>query len=153
MDRFRTDDAEVFWAAFDCCSVLYPTASLSVCFSFALEAISLLAISLQDKESTMDILTPAMKAYGRTLRAINHAWEIRDQRTIDHTFMAIELVCLFETLSEAESSLRRAEQHLRGMMSMISMRGSRQFVSKTGRRLFLAAIFLWVSTIVRAVHS
>ena len=77
MEQFRTDDAEVFWTAFDCTSVLYPTASSSVCFSFALEAISLLAMSLLDKDSTADILRPGMQAYGRALRAINRALEAK----------------------------------------------------------------------------
>ena len=152
MEQFRTDDAEVFWAAFDCTSVLYPTASSSVCFSFALEAISLLAMSLLDKDSTVNLVRPAMKAYGRSLRAINRALESQDQRTIDHTFMAIELVCLFETISESQSSLGRAELHLRGMMSMLAVRGREQFVTKTGRRLFLAAVFLWVSPTILIVH-
>jgi hypothetical protein len=152
MDQFQTDDAEVFWVAFDCCSVLYPTASSSVCFSFALEAMSLLAMSLLDKDSTADLVRPAMKAYGRALRAINRALEMHDQRTIDHTFMAIELVCLFEAVSEVESSLRRAEKHLRGMMSVLTIRGPEQFATKTGRRLFLAAVFLWVSTSILTIH-
>ena len=144
MEQFQTDDAEVFWTAFDCTSVLYPTASSSVCFSFALEAISLLAMSLLDKDSTADILRPAIQAYGRALRAINRALKAQDQRTLDHTFMAIELVCLFECLCEVESSWGRVELHLRGMMSMLAARGRKQFATKTGRRLFLSAVFLWV---------
>ena len=39
--QFRTEDAETFWAAFDCCSVFYPTVSSSICFSLASEAIEL----------------------------------------------------------------------------------------------------------------
>jgi hypothetical protein len=105
-----------------------------------------------DKDSTADIIRPAMKAYGRALRAISHALDMQDQRTIDHTFVTIELINLFEFLSEVESSLIRAKQHLRDMLAILSMRGFKQFASKTGRALFLAAIFLWVSTVIQIVH-
>src|SRR5271156_4564098 len=76
--------------------------------------------------------------------AINRALEIQDQRTIDHTFMAIEFVCWFETISEFESCLTRAAIHMVGMMTILSMRGPEQFATEMGRRLFLSAVFLWV---------
>lgn len=64
-------------------------------------------------------LTAAVKAYGRALRAINRTLDMQNQRTIDHTFMAIELFYFFESLSDTESSLRRSDHHLRGMISII----------------------------------
>jgi hypothetical protein len=84
------------WSGFDCAVLLYPTASISLAFSNALEAISLLTVSLSDRRDVLDIKRSAVKSYGRALHAINSALRVPEQLTIDHTLGAIELICLFE---------------------------------------------------------
>lgn len=55
---------------------------------------------------------------------------------------AIELVCLFETLTKFGDSVGRAQKHLLGLISMLSARGDDQFTSPIGRRLFLTSFLL-----------
>jgi hypothetical protein len=95
---------ESSWTGFDCAAVLYPTASMSLAFSNALEAISLLTVSLSDTRHVLDIKQSAVQSYGRALRAINSALCAPKQLAIDHTLGAIELICLFEVLHQFHQS-------------------------------------------------
>ena len=143
---------DLFWTAFDCLSTLYPANSASECFLSAVEAVSLMNLSVTDTGSNKDITTTAMTSYGRALKAINLALEDPKQRLNDYTFMAIELICLFETISKFEDSVGRAQKHLQGLISMLSARGDYQFNTPTGRRLFLTSFLLWNTGAV-AMHK
>lgn len=159
MSQWSSPDPELFWASFDGAALLYPTAHLSICYTSALEAVSLMTMSCGDKEHNTDLRRPAMKAYGRSLALINKALEDSAQRTIDHTFMAIELIILFEllesglhsefvgprygTLGDFNHKVDRVLAHLRGIMAVVSIRGREQFSNSLGRRLFLTACVIW----------
>ena len=159
MSQWSSPDPDLFWASFDGAALLYPTAHLSTCYISALEAVSLMTMSCGDKDHNTDLRRPAMKAYGRSLAMINKALEDPTQRTIDHTFMAIELIILFEllesglhsefvgprygTIGEFNLKVDRVLAHLRGIMAVVSIRGREQFSDSLGRRLFLTACVVW----------
>lgn len=159
MSQWAAPDPDLFWASFDGAALLYPTAHLSTCYISALEAVALMTMSCHDKETHMDLRRPAMKAYGRSLGLINKTLEDPSQRTIDHTFMAIELIILFEllesglhsefigprygSLGEFNHKVDRVLAHLRGIMAVVSIRGREQFSESLGRRLFLTACVIW----------
>ena len=159
MSQWSYPDPDLFWASFDGAALLYPTAHLSTCYMSALEAVSLMTLSCGDKDHNTDLRRPAMRAYGRALATINKALEDPEQRRIDHTFMAIELIILFELLEsglhsefvgprygssgEFNHKVDRVLAHLRGIMAVVSIRGQEQFSDSLGRRLFLTACVIW----------
>ena len=159
MSQWAAPDHDLFWANFDGAALLYPTAHLSTCYVSALEAVALMTMSYHDKETQTDPRRPAMNGIWRSLGLINKTLEDPTQRTIDHTFMAVELINLFEllesglhsefigprhrTLGEFNHKVDRVLACLRGIMPVVSIRGREQFSESLGRRIFLTTCVIW----------
>ena len=145
LHQWSIPDLDVFWGALDSVPELYKTAPAKGCFRIGLEALALLTMALPRDSQKYDIRKSAMRMYGAALKSVNIALGDLDQRVTDHTFMAVIFICIFETLTQVPDAATRAAVHLRGLMTMVDLRGPGQFSTATGRRLFLVADFLWVS--------
>ena len=144
ISQWSIPDPDVFWGALDNVPEMYKTAPPKSCFRAGMEAVALLTMALPRDSQKYDVRKSAMRLYGAALMAVNEALGDPEQRISDHTFMAVIFICIFEALTKVDDTSRTVV-HMRGLMTMVDLRGPRQFNTPIGRRLFLMADFLWVS--------
>lgn len=136
-----TSTEDIFWSSFDCISDLYALARPESCLATAIDALAL--IDFMKSHGVRPEATPVLmlEAYGRALRAISDAMNDPVLRLHDETFLAVELICLFEAMS-GEQPRQRVEAHHRGVAYILSARGNPQFGTVCGRKLFATSFLL-----------
>ncbi|KAM3416371.1 hypothetical protein BST61_g7971 [Cercospora zeina] len=84
------------------------------------------------------ILEPeAQNRYVSAIQKINTALQDTHGRTLDSTLLAITILGIFECVSGFQRNLDSWREHVNGAASLLQLRGSDQFRTQTGCRLFL----------------
>ena len=79
----------------------------------------------------------AQKRYVAAIQKINTALQDPQGRTQDSTLLAITILGVFECVSGFQRNLDSWREHVNGAASLLQLRGSEQFKTQTGCRLFL----------------
>lgn len=79
----------------------------------------------------------AQKQYVDAIRKTNNALQNSIERTRDSTLVAITILGIFENVSGFQRNLDSWREHVNGAASLLQLRGSKQFSTQTGCRLFL----------------
>ncbi|CAK1364840.1 unnamed protein product [Cercospora beticola] len=79
----------------------------------------------------------AQKRYVSAIQKINTALQDPQGRTQDSTLLAITILGVFECVSGFQRNLDSWREHVNGAASLLQLRGSEQFKTQTGCRLFL----------------
>lgn len=79
----------------------------------------------------------AQEQYVNAIRKTNDALQNPIDRTRDSTLLAITILGIFESVSGLQRNLDSWREHVNGAASLLQLRGSEQFRTSTGCRLFL----------------
>jgi hypothetical protein len=101
LTQWSVPDSDVFWGAFNKSVGLYPDSAPNSCFRIALEALSLLTLSLPQDSHKYDVHRSAMRSYGAALKSVNKTLDDPEQRINDHTFMAVIFITIFDVFEHS----------------------------------------------------
>ena len=79
----------------------------------------------------------AQKQYVNAIQKTNDALQNPVDRTRDSTLLAITILGIFESVSGLQRNLDSWREHVNGAASLLQLRGSEQFRTQTGCRLFM----------------
>lgn len=106
------------------------------CVTASMTAVGLAGLSqLTDSRDTMH---EARQSYGLALKLTNTALKDPTQATKDTTMLAVLILGSYEAISgRCPQTMQAWKEHVKGAAALASLRGSVQFQSKSGIRMFL----------------
>ncbi|KAK5654127.1 hypothetical protein OQA88_7558 [Cercophora sp. LCS_1] len=103
----------------------------------SMTAVGLMGLATMTRSPEM--MEAAQKSYGSALRLINHALENPSEAAKDTTMLSVLILGVFEMMTEDLPRTRTIEafqEHVNGAAALAIMRGTAQFGTSAGKRMF-----------------
>lgn len=113
-------------------------------FNLAVEACSLASLSVRVADGGR-LQAQAIMTYGKTLPAISAAMEDPATAQSDEVLAAVMLCALFENLVPSQQAFAQWAKHVGAAVRLVHLRGSEQFKTELGKRMFINVKILAVS--------
>lgn len=114
---------------------LYSACGATGVLSSTLKAVGLASLSLYKKQP--ELRDQALKFYAEAITNVNHALQSREAAQGDDVLASIMLLSFYETLTLRKPNNTEAwSTHMHGALSLVTLRGRKQFKSKIGLEIF-----------------